>query len=162
MAYDKAAAKEEKKRQANFIADRTLKAFETGKVGEAMSQIFLTCGGLHSDSWSWKNRLLKALAGYSDAMGFQQWLAVGRCVNKGEKAFYIWAPMKYRKEDKKTGETTTRIGFTTKGVFGLEQTKIIDDAKWAKHNKANEKTEEFLSELPLRAVAESWGLEIKS
>jgi len=163
MAYDKEEAKARAKQRANFVADKTLKAFETGKVGEAMVQTFLSCGGRHCDAYSWKNRLLVFLGGFTDAMGFKQWLAVGRCVNKGEKAFYIWAPMVRKFEDKATGETTTRTcGFTTQSVFGLEQTKVIDEVKWAKHNKVNEKAEAFLSELPLRAVAESWGLEVRA
>lgn len=163
MAYDKVEAKARAKQRAANVASKILNAFKTGKVGEALAQAFLTTGGRHCDTYSWRNRLLVALGGYSDAMGFRQWLAVGRCVGKGEKAFYIWAPMVRRFEDKATGETTTRTtGFTTRGVFGLEQTQILDEVKWAKHNKVNEQAEKFLSELPLRSVADSWELEVRS
>ncbi len=163
MAYDRDEAKARAKQRATNVASKILNAFENGTVGKALAQTFLNYGGRHCDGYSWRNRLLVALGGYSDSMGFKQWLAVGRCVKQGEKAFYIWAPMVRKFEDKATGETTTRtMGFTTRGVFGLEQTKIIDEAKWAKHNTANEKAEAFLSELPLRAVADSWGLEVRA
>lgn len=161
MAYDKAEAAEAKKQHAADVADTLLNAFKSGDFTKALAQTFLNCGGRHADGYSWRNRLLVALHGYSDAMGFGQWKKVGRSVKRGEKAFYIWVPMKFKKEDKATGETTMRTGFTTKAVFGLEQTQIIDEKKWAKHNQANEQAEKFLSELPLRAVADKWGLEVR-
>lgn len=149
--------------KAEAVATRIVKAFETGKAGKALAQTFITGGGRHCDTYSWMNRMLVALDGYSDAMGFKQWLAVSRCVNKGEKATHILAPCVRKIEDKATGEKRNIVtGFRVAIVFGKEQTKIIDEAKWAKHNKANEQAEQFLAELPLRAVADSWNLTVSA
>ena len=132
MAYDKAASQVIAKQRAASVGGKILNAFESGNVEKALANVFLSCGGRHADAYSWRNRLLVALAGYSDAMGFRQWLSAGRCVKKGEKSFYIWGAMTRKEEDKTTGEVTTRRFFRTVGVFGLEQTTIIDEAKWAK------------------------------
>ncbi len=148
--------------KAEAVATKIVEAFRAGKAGKALAQTFITCGGRHCDSYSWMNQMLVALGGYSDAMGFKQWLAVGRCVSKGQKATHILAPCCRKVEDTATGEKRTIVfGFRVAIVFGLEQTEIIDADKWAKHNKANEKAEQFLAELPLRAVADSWGLTVK-
>lgn len=161
--YSKEEAKAKAKQRASKVADKLLNAFETGKAGKALAQTFMNCGGRHCDGYSWRNRFLVALGGYSDAMGFKQWLSVGRCVKQGERAFYIWGPMFRTFEDKETGEKTTRnTGFKTLGVHGLEQTEIVNEAKWEKHNKANEQADQFLAELPLRSVAESWGLKVSA
>ncbi|KKK76799.1 hypothetical protein LCGC14_2860010 [marine sediment metagenome] len=148
--------------KAEAVATRIVEAFKAGKAGKALAQTFITCGGRHCDSYSWMNQMLVALGGYSDAMGFQQWLAVGRCVRKGEKATHILAPCVRKIEDKATGETRSVVtGFRVAIVFGQEQTDIINTDLWAKHNKANEQAEQFLAELPLRAVAEAWSLSVK-
>src|SRR5690349_12380838 len=54
--------------------------------------------------WSWNNQLIAALRGTADARGFRQWQQVGRQVKKGEKAFYILAPLVKKKTDEETGE----------------------------------------------------------
>ena len=144
------------------VADKIVKAFEAGNVPKALAQTFITCGGRHCDGYSWTNQMLVALGGYSDAMGFKQWLKVGRCVKKGEKATHILAPCTRKIDDPKTGEPRTIVtGFRVAVVFGLEQTTIVNDELWAKHNKANAEAENRLEALPLRAVADAWGLTVK-
>jgi antirestriction protein ArdC len=149
--------------KAQQVADKILEAFKSSDVPKALSQRFIACGGRHCDSYSWTNQMLVALAGFSDAMGFKQWLAVGRCVKKGERGTYILAPCTRKIEDVKTGETKTIVtGFRVAVVFGLEQTEVVNAELWAKHNKARAEAEKYLEELPLRAVAEYWGLTVKS
>ena len=109
--------------------------------------------------WSWGNQLIVALHGYSEARGFRQWQEVGRHVNKGERACYILAPCvkKFEAEgdDGTTEEHSAVYGFRCVPVFGLEQTDgaplPVDEAAIA-----------WLEGLPLREVAESWGIEIQS
>lgn len=149
--------------KAQDVATKILSAFQNGDVPKALANTFITCGGRHCDGWSWMNQLIVALGGYSDAMGFKQWLAVGRCVNKGQKATHILAPCTRKIDDPNAdgGKRTIVTGFRVAIVFGLEQTKVIDADKWAKHNKANADAEKRLEALPLRAVANAWGLTVK-
>lgn len=148
--------------KAEEVANKILNAFQTGKIPAALAPIFIKHAGRHCDAYSWMNRMLVALAGYSDAMGFKQWLAVGRVVRKGEKAFYILSPCIKKIDDAKNpGEKRPIIyGFKVAHVFGIEQTDVINAELWAKHNKQNEESEKFLDTLPLREVAEKWGLKL--
>lgn len=149
--------------KAQDVAARILDAFQNGNVPKALANTFITCGGRHCDSYSWMNQMLVALGGYSDAMGFQQWLKVGRCVNKGQKATHILAPCTCRIDDANAegGKRIIVTGFRVAIVFGLEQTDVINADLWAKHNKANADAEKRLEALPLRAVADAWGLTVK-
>ena len=75
-------------------------------------------------SWSWRNQLIAALHGHKDARGFRQWLEVGRCVKKGETAFFILSPCTKKVEDVKTGdEKAVLCGFRGTPVFGFNQTQ---------------------------------------
>ena len=108
-------------------------------------------------SWSWRNQLIAALHGHKDARGFRQWLEAGRCVKKGEKAFFILSPCTKKVEDVKTGEEKAVLfGFRGTPVFGSEQTQgeplpAVDPA-----------VEGWLRSLPMRDVAGSWGLKVKA
>ena len=53
--------------------------------------------------------------------GFRQWLAASRCVNKGEKAFYILCPMTGKAKD--DGEKPTF--FREVAMFDISQTSAI-------------------------------------
>lgn len=66
-----------------------------------------------------------------DARTFKQWLEKERIVNKGEKAFHIFAPRKTKIKEEINGEEMEKYvitGFTVIPVFALEQTdgKPID------------------------------------
>lgn len=156
--------------QAEAVAKKIIAAFEASNVPKALSQIFITRAGRHCDGYSWANQLLVALSGYSDAMGYGSkdrttgWLSVGRQVRQSEKATYILAPCVRMVDDPKAegGKRSVIYGFRVKPVFGIEQTDIADADKWTEHNKGNEQADAFLQELPLRAVAESWGLTVKA
>ena len=150
-------------RKAQAAAETVVNAFETGRIPSALAQVFIT---REDDSpcrqWSWRNQLLVALAGHTDARGFRQWKAVGRSVKKSKHArCHILIPVMLKREetDAETGETVEEarvIGFTSSPVFGLEQTEgdplpTGDPALDA-----------WLDALPLRALAESWGLAIQT
>jgi hypothetical protein len=147
-------------RKAESAAQKILAAFQTGNLPKALAPMFVRRrDDVPCRSWSWSNQLLVALAGHSDARGYRQWQAVGRHVRKGEKAFAILVPMVGKKvvENAETGEpeeVTYLRGFSSAPVFGLDQTDgeplpgpDPDVAAW-------------LESLPVREVAESWGLSV--
>lgn len=135
---------------------------------KALSQIFIKgCRGRHADSYSWTNQFIVALAGYSDSAGYNQWQAMGRQVRKGEKGFWILKPflITLTRKDADTGEEKrVKIprGFGGVRVFGLEQTDVVNDKLWDKHRPDDSVTREFLDSLPLRAVADAWGLQLSA
>jgi len=73
-----------------------VKQFEEGTVSELVSELVLRRqagdSGAPSSKWSISNQMLMLIHGTHDARGFKQWLAVGRRVKKGGKAFSILAP----------------------------------------------------------------------
>ncbi|MFO0898984.1 MAG: ArdC family protein [Pirellulales bacterium] len=147
--------------RAQEAAERILLAFERGNLPKALAPVFIK----RKDEtpcrhWSWSNQLLTALSGFSDARGFRQWQAVGRCVKKGEKGFAIMVPMVGKREttDAETGEKGEAKfvrGFTHTIVFGFEQTEGAE-LPGAAESRA------FLDALPLVDVARSWGLSVET
>lgn len=76
--------------------------------------------------YSLTNQLLVALQSGGRATfvgGFKQWLALGYCVKKGERAIRIMAPMTVKERDRHTGEETgeTITLFKSIAVFFQEQ-----------------------------------------
>ena len=142
--------------KAEQAAAKILEAFQSGTLPKALAPIFIhRKDDTPCRKWSWNNQLLTALAGYSDARGFRQWQAVGRCVKKGERSFQILSPLVGKREDKKTGETKAFVfGFRSTAVFGLSQTegKELPDQ--------NPELTAWLKNLPLLEVAKSWGLTV--
>jgi len=105
--------------------------------------------------WSWSNQLITALQGTDDARGFKQWQAVDRHVKKGAKAFNILAPCTRKVKDEESGEERIIVtGFRACSVFRIQDTEgePIPDS--------DPEVTEFLQSLPLRGVAEDWGLDI--
>lgn len=99
--------------------------------------------GVISDNWSYRNQLIVLLRGHSEARGFKPWAEVGRTVQKGQKAFYVMAPI-LKKVEAKTATTKTPkkasgkkanqkesvlVGYRSVPVFGLEQTEPAEDWK---------------------------------
>jgi hypothetical protein len=109
------------------------------------------------NAWSWRNRLIVALHGYSDARTFRQWQQVGRHVQKNEKAFRILQPVTKKTVDEKTGEERRIVyGFRGLAVFGLEQTEG-DPVR-----SGDPAIESWIASLPLLEVAQSWGLSVEA
>lgn len=152
--------------KATEVADMLVDSFERGAVPDAIANVFLKGSGLHCEGYSAMNRLLVALHGYSDARGFHQWKEVGRSVRKGEKAMHVLAPctrsVEVSDDDGSTRKAVIPTGFRTVAVFGLEQTDVFDAEAWEANRPDPQSAREALRELPLRAVAESWGLSVSS
>lgn len=150
--------------QAEVVAQKVVDAFKAGNLPQALAPLFVKRNdNLPSYKWSWANRLIAAMAGCSDARAFGQWLKVKRCVKKGEKAnCLILAPCTKKRSvtDPQTGLTEDRLfvyGFRTLPVFDVSRTdgEPLPDA-------LDQKTREWFDNLPLREVAESWGLSIEA
>ena len=146
--------------KAESAANRILEAFQSGNLPKALAPVFIRRkDNVPCRSWSWSNQLLTALAGHSDARSYRDWQAVGRQVKKGEKAFHILepCPRTFTKRDKETGEETKVTvvkGFKAGPRFGLEQTE------GEPLPGPDPKVAAWLENLPLRDVAESWGLTV--
>lgn len=146
--------------KAETAANVILDAFRTGDLPKALSPIFIRRrDNVPCRAWSWGNQLLAALAGHADARGFRQWQEVGRSVKKGEKAFAILVPCTHtiKQADSETGDEKKRTllyGFKSAAVFGLSQTE------GAPLPGPDPEVTAWLESLPLRDVAESWGLSV--
>jgi antirestriction protein ArdC len=106
-----------------------------------------------SSKWSFTNQLIMMAHGSVDARTYNQWIAVGRHVVKGSKAFYILrpVPVTIKEKDKVTGkeETRTFMTFDRYPVFDIASTQgcpLKDPVKRAI--------------LPLQEVAEKWGVKV--
>lgn len=144
--------------KANLAAKEILKAFEHPESLPApLANIFIHRGDdVPCRKWSLRNQLLVALHGHLDARGFRQWEAVGRNVKKGEKAFYILAPVTKSWKDEETGEEKIVVlGFKSIAVFGFDQTDGMPI-------KQSTETETWVESLPVLEVARKWGLEVSA
>ena len=163
MGYKKLTAAEAKaaaKIKIDNAMAKILDAFQNpATLAAALASMLFSTGGRHVDSYSWMNRLLVALAGYTDAMGFGQWIKVGRCVRKGQKSVTILRPAVITEE--KNGEKKTKVvGYRPVAVFGIEQTDIVNPEKWAKHNKGGEAADKNISDKIFLNVAHAWNLTV--
>ena len=142
--------------KAEAAVQGILRAFEdANSLPKPLAQLFIRRKDRpHSRKWSWGNRLLTILHGFSDARTFLQWQEVGRSVKKGEKAFHILAPVTKKFEDEGGEETVVVVGFKGLPVFGLEQT---DGPPLP---ASDTETEDWLASLPLLDVARGWGLSV--
>lgn len=125
--------------------------------------ILIRCEELPCSKWSTSNQFLTAIADTSDARGFNQWKEVGRSVNKGTKAFFILAPSTVMKHvvitDESTGEKTEQkapvvVGFRAIPVYRYEDTN-------GKELEYKRRVSDRINSLPLRGVAESWGIKVE-
>lgn len=157
-----AEAKKERERQLRGVMERILNAFETGDVPAILKRVWLNLADrtLPMAQWSPLNQFIVAISGATDARAFGQWKDAGRSVRKGEKAFRILAPLVYKaKEDDplhgiKEGDPVIR-GFKAVAVFDVSQTEGEPLP-----NPYREEHEAFLAALPLRGVAEKWGIQV--
>lgn len=144
--------------KAEQAATQILDAFKTpGELPEKLAPVFIN----RKDEspcrkWSWNNQLIAALHGHGDARGYRQWQSVDRHVKKGERSFTILSPITKKIEDPKTKkERIVVIGFKGTPVFGYSQTD-------GEPLPGQEELNDWLSGLPFREVAESWGLSVEA
>jgi len=124
-----------------------LEKFRSGEIPEVIAISSFPPCNIPSAKWSLLNRAIMLSSGTKDARGFHQWKEVKRFVKKGAKAIIILAP-----RIKKEGEDEILKGFLAVPVFKLEDT----DGEPLEYLKLE------LPELPLKEVAESWGISIKA
>lgn len=142
--------------KAEETAAKILKAFETGTVQKAMADVFIGWNSAKPCAkWSFRNRLIVAIHGETDARGFRQWQDVGRSVKKGETAISILGPVfvKTNEKDAKGKAVEKLIGFKSIPVFGLGQTD-------GEPLPGAAETENFVQTLPLADVAKAWGIDV--
>ena len=106
--------------------------------------------------WSWRNQLLTALAGTADARGYRQWQGVDRQVKKGAKSFSILSPCvkKTGQKDEKGDPVVACFGFRATAVFRVE------DTEGEPLETGNPELDRWIADLPLRDVAEHWGITV--
>lgn len=142
--------------QAEEVAINLIKQFRDGKVSKNISLIFFKNKELrHCASWSWNNRFITAMMGYNDAMGFKQWPAKNRTVKKGEKAFYILAPL-MRKGQRENPDGTTE---TFQYVYAFKAVPVFGDTQTEGESLVYG-AEEYIECLPLIEVAKEWGVKV--
>jgi len=146
-------------KNAEVAVKDILTAFEnpTG-LPEPLAQVFVhrkDC--VPCRKWSWRNQLIVAIRGYSEARGFRQWESAGRYVKKGERAFRILSPVIHKDLDEETGEEeTVVVGYKGTPVFGYEQTQ------GEQLPPRDRSTEDWIASLPLVEVARSWDLSVQT
>jgi antirestriction protein ArdC len=147
---------------AEKAAAQIMAAFDNpDDLPEALKNIVLATGGRHSDRYSTRNQLLVAINGFGDAAGFKQWRnSYGRQVRKGEKAFCILAPVTRSFVNDDDERITYITGWRDVKVFGVEQTDVVDEAKWAKHMAAQAEAAKVADSIPWTAAAHAWGLTV--
>lgn len=147
---------------AENTAQKIIDQFKSGDVPAKLAPIFVNrSDDIPSNAWSFCNQFIRAMNSTNDARGFRQWKLAGRKVSKGSKAFYILAPCIGKKKEA-NGETRSFLyGFKSVAVFALESTEIFDAELWKKHSTDNGETER-LELLPLKEVADAWGISVSS
>lgn len=105
-----------------------------------------------SNNWSFSNRMLMTVQGTQDARGFRQWQKIGRNPLDWQKQITILAPrIKKIHDEKKDEDRTIIIGFTTIGLYAIENT----------YGKKLEDPNETLKLPSLHQVAEHWGINVR-
>lgn len=143
--------------KAEETAEVILEAFNNpSALPKALAPIFIRRNdGAPCRKWSWRNQLIVALNGHSDARGFRQWKGVGRSVIKGEKAFQILAPVTKKVKNEDNEESVVIVGYRSTSVFGFEQTEGEPLP-----SVSTDTEKEWIESLPLVEVATAWGLSV--
>jgi hypothetical protein len=145
--------------KAEEAAEEILAAFQSPeRLPRPLASVFIyRKDGAPCRKWSWRNQVIVALRGHAEARGFRQWEKVGRRVRKGERSFRILSPLLKTITDEKTGDDKKIVyGFCGTPVFGLDQTEGDPLAA------GDVATAEWLKGLPVREVAETWGLSVEA
>lgn len=149
------------------VCNKIISQFKSGNLPDVLAPIFINRkDSIPSASWSFLNQMVMIMNGTNDARTFKQWNSVGRKVNKGSKAFQILGPcIKSIPKEDDSGETTyikILYGFKGINVFPIENTEIYNEELWEKKSGEDKEEIKRLESLPLREVAEKWGLDITS
>jgi len=147
------------------VCKKIINTFKNGNLPKEISPIFINRNdNIPSISWSFSNQLIKIINNTNDARTFKQWNSVGRKVIG--KSFHILGPVfkTIPNSNKKEEEEYIKvlIGFKTIPVFRFEDTEIYDQELWEKKSGIDVEEIKRLENLPLREVAEKWGLSVTS
>jgi len=147
------------KNKAEEAARQIVEAFaDPNTLAKPIATVFINRhDGSPCRKWTWRNQLIVAINGYSEARGFRQWEKARRRVKKGEKSIRILSPLKKTVVDKEADKERVVIyGFTGTAVFGVEQTEgePLPNSDNGIH--------EWLQHLPLREVAMNWELSVEA
>ena len=143
---------------AAHVVEQIISQFQSGVLPQSLAPVFLyRQDDAPCRKWSGNNQLLISLAGYTEARGLKQWNLVNRRIKRGERAFYILGPCFATPQPEPDAEGIPKpvlVGFKSLPVFGYEQTE-------GEPLPGREAAAASFSEsLPLREVAEAWGLSI--
>ena len=147
------------KERVRQCTERIVERFRLGDLPGKLAPLFIKRDdGRPCREWSWRNQMLAALEGYDDARTYRDWQKADRHVKKGERAFYILEPCRFKvtDTDKETGEQTEKMicrGFKAGARFGYEQT----DGEELDHKRIDR---EMIDALPLVEVARLWGVKV--
>ncbi|HEY0739296.1 MAG TPA: ArdC-like ssDNA-binding domain-containing protein [Herpetosiphonaceae bacterium] len=112
-------------RQAKL--DGLAKQLESGIAAIQSSDTFTaylrTAAKFHRYSFSNAMLIWQQRPAATYVAGYHTWRELGRQVRKGEIGLRIFAPMKFKTTDPKTGEATGRTGFKATSVFDVSQTE---------------------------------------
>ena len=144
--------------KAQATANTILEAFQRPEeLPKAIAPIFIHRNSdTPSRKWSWNNQLLTALVGTHDARGYRQWQSVGQHVKKGAKAFTIFGPCTKKVKEAGAEDRVICFGFRAISVFRIEDTEGSDISS------GDPTLDEWIAELPLRDVAESWNISVNT
>jgi len=137
---DREAAKaqsEERKSEAdnviNGAIERIADLTDEARSNESFREWLDWQGKFHK--YSWRNSVWlmiqaeKRARNVSQFAGYRAWNKLGRQVRKGEKAFNVFAPCRYKRKDEATGEESYGIrGFRVESTFDIGQTERICEA----------------------------------
>lgn len=136
--------------QTKDALDQLLHQFETGNIPRAAALSMFPQADIPSAKWSLCNRILMITVGKtSDARGFNQWKRAKRFVKKGTSAFHILGP-RFGKKEENEDKAYFLTGFIAIPVFRVEDT----DGEPLEYQELMPPT------LPLKEVAECWGINI--
>jgi hypothetical protein len=145
------------------VVNNIIDVFKSGNLPEKLSPIFINRkDNITSKSWSFLNKFHMIINNTLDARTFNQWNSVGRKVKKDTHSFCILGPcLKVIKDpEDETKFKKFLYGFKGIPVFRIEDTEIVNQELWESKSGVDQKEEEFLNNLPLREVAEKWGIKI--
>ncbi len=147
------------KNKAEEAAQQILEVFaDPNALPKPIASVFVNRhDGSPCRKWTWRNQLIVAINGCSDALGFRHVENVGRQVKKGEKSFRILSPLtRTIIEEESEKKRVAVYGFKGTPVFGIKQTE--GDPLPEK----DDTVEEWLQNLPLREVAMEWELSVEA
>lgn len=143
---------------AQATAEKIIEAFKSGDVPQPLAQVFIK-RDVPMQNWSVLNQFGCILSGCTDARGFKQWQEANRHVKKGEKVTsYILVPLrKTIREENDEGKEESRPG----ALYGFKGIPVFDVSQ-TEGEPLPEMTDEqaFIDNLPLLAVAQSFGLDV--